>query len=269
MSLPLAILIVVCAGAAAALVFGVIQRTAHGPLLLDSGRGRGMIQVVGTSFAVLLAFVILAAYQTYSGAKAAAGSEATAVLDMARTAALFPAPQRDQLRGDLVCYGRAVIGEEWPAMRHARSSPVVDQWIDSYRTLFAVLDLHTTREQLALQELLTLATTRTAGRQQRLNDDTPAIPTPLWLALIFGGFVAIALQISVVDPRERLRVLCPMIGGVAGVVAAGLLVVYFLDHPYQSTIGGIQPSAMRQTLTMVPELGPSSPPPCNESGQPV
>jgi hypothetical protein len=28
-------------------------------------------------------------------------------------------------------------------------------------------------------------------------------PTPLWLALIFGGSVAVALQISVVDPREQ------------------------------------------------------------------
>jgi hypothetical protein len=225
--------------------------------------------VVGTSFAVLLAFVILAAFQTYSGAKAAAGSEATAVLDMARTAALFPAAQRDELRGELICYGRAVVNQEWPAMRQGLSSPAVDQWINSYRALFGTLDLHTEREQLALQELLQLATTRTAGRQLRLNDDTPAIPTPLWLALIFGGFVALALQLSVVDPRERLRVLCPMIGGVAGVVAAGLLVVYFLDHPYQSSIGGIQPRAMRQTLVMVQALEPTVPLPCNESGRSI
>jgi hypothetical protein len=262
-------LIVLAAGAAAALVFALVQRRARGPLLLDSGRGRGMIQVVGTSFAVLLAFVILAGFQTYSGARAAAGSEATAVLDMARTAALFSAAQRDQLRGDLICYGRAVVSEEWPAMRRGNGSPLVDRWIAAYRALFGRLDVHTTREQLALQELLSLAATRTAGRQQRLDDDTPAIPTPLWLALIFGGSVAVALQISVVDPRERFSVLGPMIAGVAGVVAAGLLVVYFLDHPYQSHTGGIQPSAMRQTLTTVQNLEPGLRPACRHSGLPV
>ena len=228
-----------------------------------------MIQVVGTSFAVLLAFVILAGFQTYSGARAAAGSEATAVLDMARTAALFPTAQRDQLRGDLICYGRAVVREEWPAMRRGNGSPLVDRWIAAYRALFGRLDVHTTREQLALGELLSLAATRTAGRQQRLDDDTPTIPTPLWLALIFGGSVAVALQISVVDPRERFSVLGPMIAGVAGVVAAGLLVVYFLDHPYQSHTGGIQPSAMRQTLTTVQNLDPGLRPACSPSGLPV
>jgi hypothetical protein len=265
----LAILIVLGAGAAAALVFALVQRRTRAPLLLDSGRGRGMIQVVGTSFAVLLAFVILAAFQTYNDARAAAGSEATAVLDMARTAALFSAAQRDQLRSDLICYGRAVVSEEWPAMRRGDSSPLVDRWIAAYRALFGRLDLRTTREQIALQELLSLAATRTAGRQQRLSDDTPPIPTPLWVALIFGGVVAVALQISVVDPREHLSVLGPMIAGVSGVVAAGLLVVYFLDHPYQPRAGGIQPNAMRQTLTTVQNLEPGLRPACGESGLPV
>ena len=265
----LAILIVLGAGAVAALAFALVQHRARGPLLHDSGRGRGMIQVAGTSFAVLLAFVILAAFQTYSGARAGAGSEATAVLDMARTGSLFPEAQREQLRGDLICYGRAVVSKEWPAMRRGHSSPFVDRWIAAYRALFGQLDLHTTRQQLGLQDMLNLADTRTAGRQQRLNDATPAIPTPLWLALIFGGVVAVALQLSVVDPRERFPVLGPMIAAVAGVVAAGLLVVYFLDHPYELKAGGIQPSAMRQTLTEVQNLEPGLRPACSRSGLPV
>jgi hypothetical protein len=33
------------------------------------------------------------------------------------------------LQGALICYSRAAIHEEWPAMRHQRSSPVVDRWV--------------------------------------------------------------------------------------------------------------------------------------------
>jgi hypothetical protein len=98
---------------------------------------------------------------------------------------------------------------------------------------------------------------------------TPLRYRRLWLALIFGGFVAVALQISVVDPRERFSVLGPMIAGAAGVVAAGLLVVYFLDHPYQQSAGGIQPSAMRQTLTAVQNLEPRLRPAYSASGVPA
>ena len=75
--------------------------------------------------------------------------------------------------------------------------------------------------------------------------------------LVFGGFVAVALQFAMVDPRERLSVQCAMVGAVAAIVAAGLIVVYFLDHPYQNHAGGIEPTAMRQTLVMVDELQPA------------
>jgi hypothetical protein len=146
------------------------------------------------------------------------------------------------------------------------SSPLVDDWIDTYRALFGQLDLHTAREQLGYQELLNLAATRTAGRQQRLSEDTPAIPTPLWVALIFVGCTAVALQIAMADPRERLGVHCPMI---AAVTAAGLLVVYFLDHPYQPYTGGIQPSAMRQSLITIANLEPGLGPACSQTGAPV
>src|SRR5262249_47567788 len=154
-------------------------------------------------------------------------------------------------------------------MRRGHSSPLVDRWIADYRALFGRIDLHTTREQLAFQELLTFAATRTAGRQQRLGDDTPAIPTPLWLALIFGGCLAVALQFGMVDPRERLLVHAPMIAAVAGIVAAGLLVVYFLDHPYQPHTGGLQPTSIRQTLITIQNLEPGLRPSCTEAGQPV
>src|SRR5262249_26685570 len=112
MDLPVAILITLGAAAAAGLAFAFLHSRMSEPLMHDAGRGRPMIQVTGTAFAVLLAFVILEAFQTYNGVRSAAATEGQAVLDMARTAALFPATQRDELRSDLECYGRAVINQE-------------------------------------------------------------------------------------------------------------------------------------------------------------
>ena len=269
MDLFLASLVVFGAAGLAALVFALVHRIAEGPLLADSGRGRPMIQVTGTLFAVVLAFVILAAFQTYNGAKAGAQSEASAVLDMARTALFFPTAQRSQLRGDFVCYGRAVVEREWPAMRNGQSSSLVDYWVGAYRTEFGRLDLHSARERFGFQDLLSLADTRTTGRQQRLSDDSPAVPAPLWIALVFGGCVAVAVQLGMADPRERLRVHALLLAGLASVVTAGLLLVYFLDHPYQRHAGGIQPTAMRQTLQMIGKLEPSLRPGCDQSGRPV
>lgn len=269
MDLPIAILIVLGAGAAASLAYTVVHLRARGPLLADSGRGRPMVTVTGTLFTVVLAFVILAAFETYDGARSGAATEANAVLDMARTAALFPPAQRNALRSDLACYGRAVVDEEWPAMRDGRSSPLVDNWISAYRAEFGRLSVRSLREQAAFEDLLTESATRTTGRQQRLGDDTPTVPTPLWVALIFSGCVSVALYMGMADPREQLLPPGLMIFGAAAVVATGLLIIYFLDHPYQGFSGGIQPASMRHALVLLRNLQPGLRPACTLSGRPV
>jgi hypothetical protein len=213
--------------------------------------------------------VTLAAFQTYSGARTGASSEADALLDMARTAALFPPAQRDQLRSDFVCYGRAVVSVEWPAMRRGHRSLLVDHWVEAYRAEFGRLAVRSDRELAAFQDLLNQATARTTGREQRLSDDTPTVPTPLWVALIFGGVVAVGLHLGMADPREKLHVHGLMMAGIAAVVTASLLIVYFLDHPYQRYTGGIEPTAMRQTLVLIRNLEPGLRPGCSATGRPL
>ena len=266
MSLAVAVLIVLGAAALVGLVFLFLDRVLTKPLVPEAARGGPTLIVAGTMFAVLLAFVTLAAFQAYDGAKAGAASEANAVLDMARTAALFPPPQRDQLRADLVCYGRAVVDQEWPAMRAGHSSPLVDHWIGAYRGEFGRLALTSPRERLAFQNLLDLASTRTAGRQQRLSEATPSVPTPLWLALLFGGCIVVALQLTLAGSGVGMHAL--LVPGLAALIASGLLVVYGFDHPYQSGVGGIQPGAMRHTLLMMRDLEPNLPLRCGASGRP-
>ena len=266
MSLAVAALIVLGAAALAGLAFLFLDRKAGKPIVPEAARGGPTLIVSGALFAVVLAFVTLAAFQTYNTSKTGAQTEAAAVLDMSRTAPLFPPSERDQLRADFLCYGRAVVDQEWPAMRDRHPSPVVDYWIGAYRAAFGRLDLSSPREQLGFQDLLDLANTRTTGRQQRLSQATPSVPTPLWLALVIGGCIVVALQLSLAGSGVRAHAL--LVAGLAALVAAGLMVIYFLDHPYQSHAGSIQPNAMRRALVEMQNLEPSVHPGCTESGQP-
>ena len=133
---------------------------------------------MGTAFAVLLAFLTVAAFGTYNGAKAGAEAEAVSVLELSRTAALFPPDERDELRADLVCYGRAVAEHEWLTMRDGDHSEQVDYWVGEYGDLLAVLSLSTARERLAYEELLREGDRRTDGRRERLTQSRPSVPAP-------------------------------------------------------------------------------------------
>jgi hypothetical protein len=269
MSIALALAIVLAAVAAAVGALLVIHRRLDQPLLSDPGRGSPTISLVGTAFAVLLAFLTVAAFGTFNGAKAGAETEAVSVLELSRTAALFPGDERDELRADLVCYGRAVAEHEWETMRDGRRSEFADLWVGEYGELLATLSLSTARERLAFEDLLTEADHRTDGRRERLTQSRPSVPTPLWIVLLLGGVVTIAAQIALADPRERRIVQAAMIAAVTAIVTAGLLLVNFLDHPYDDHTGSIQPTEMRQTLSMIDQAEAGLPARCDEEGVPL
>ena len=94
----------------------VRRRAPVGGWFTDSSRSAGTLSVIGTMFAVVLAFVILFALQSYKQARDGASVEAIAVTELHSVAGVFPAPTSGHLQGALVCYARAVIDNEWPAM---------------------------------------------------------------------------------------------------------------------------------------------------------
>ena len=267
-SLPLAGAIVVGAAAVSVLLMAAVRRRLAAPLVNEPARGTPMMTFVGTAFAVLLAFITLAAFQTYNGAKAGAATEAVALLDMFKSAGFFPASERDELRGDFVCYGRAVIHHEWPAMRRGERAPLVDAWISAYRTVFQRLTLRSAGERLGLQDMLASAGDRTDGRRDRLSETTPSVPTPLWVGLVVAGCIVVLIQLVMTDPREHMLVQGGMIACVAAMVSIGLLLINFLDHPYRSGPGRIQPTEMTATLTMTLHKEPGLRLPCRVDGVP-
>jgi hypothetical protein len=64
-----------------------------------------------------------------------------------------------------------------------------------------------------------------------------------------------------------------MIGTVAGVIVATLILIRFLDNPYHSGYGSLKPVAMERTLELLDQaravVGDRRPPPCNEQGAPL
>jgi hypothetical protein len=108
MSIPDAVLAVAVAGAAAAALMLLVRRRAPaGGFFTDSDRAAGVFSFVGTAFAVLLAFMIVLAFESFGNARDSAGLEAVAVGQAFRTARLFAPDGRDDAQGELICYARA------------------------------------------------------------------------------------------------------------------------------------------------------------------
>lgn len=80
--------------------------------------------------------------------------------------------------------------------------------------------------------------------------------------------MTVRVQMGMADPRERRSAHGLMVAAVAVMVTAGLLRVNFFDHPYRPHTGSIQPTQMRQSLTAIQQLQPSSTPAYAAYGSP-
>ena len=227
-----ALVLVLVVTAAITIKLLVRRRAPMGGWFTDAPRSAGTLSVIGTMFAVMLAFVILLALQSYQRAREGSSVEAIAVAELHSVAEVFQPPSSDRLQGGLVCYTRAVIADEWPAMRDGRSSELVQSWIDKLGREFATTDPHGARQETAYAQWFDEQAQRREGRRERLAEASPFVPLPLWFVLGIGASLTIAYMCAQADRREGVLIQSIPIGFVTTLATAGLLVVFFLDHRY-------------------------------------
>src|SRR5690242_10991615 len=94
----------------------VRRRAPEGSYFADGDRASGVFGVLAGGFAIFAGFIIFLAFSTYDQSRTGGETEALTVRQQFETAELLPAAVRVPLTGDLVCYTRFVVRQEWPQM---------------------------------------------------------------------------------------------------------------------------------------------------------
>jgi hypothetical protein len=243
-----AALIIVTVGAAAVTAMLLVRRRApEGSYFEDGDRAAGVFGVLATGFAVLLGFVVFLAFESYDTSRSGAEAEAQIVLEQFETAQLMPVAARGRFSGELVCYARSVVHQEWPRMEAGNLTEGYNPWgITMFRTLETV-EPHSSAEQAAYGKWLDQRTDRESARADRIHGAEGVIPTPLWIVLFLTAGIIFIFMLFFADSGERAIVQATMMGSVAVVITSTLLLLWFLDNPYHSGLGGLKPSAMERT----------------------
>ena len=270
MSVATAILVTVGAAALAMGAMVIARRLAPPSGFLgtpEPNHTGSALAALGTGFAILTAFVLLLAFQSYSNAKRSADDEAGAVQEQFYVAGLFPAAPGRVLQGELICYGRAVVHDEWPRMRHQQRSALVDRWTTALaRDIRPVLSPGL-QQSGQVSDWFDQRAVREDGRRGVLQEAQPFVPPLLWVALLLGAAVLGLYLLTFANRGIRLPFQLTVIGALAVITAMNLSVVRFLDHPYENVAGSIKPTAMRQALAII-ERGSTAPVPCDRRGRP-
>ena len=268
-----ALIVLLVTSLAVAAMLIVRRRAPEGSYFSDGDRASGVFGVLATGFSVLLGFIIFLAFTSYDQSRTGAETEALLLVQQVENAQQFPDAVAPKLTGQLLCYGRSVVGVEWPRMEDGTVGDAPNPWaLELFRTIRGVQPA-TASQQSAYDKWLDQTSTREEARRDRVHGAVGVIPATLWIVLFFISAVIFGYMLFFADSGERAVTQGMLMGGVASVITVMLLLLGSLDRPFHGGVAGLKPVAMERALRVLdevlPSFAPGVSPPCDDRGRPL
>ena len=248
----------------------VRRRAPEGSYFTDGDRASGVFGVLAGGFAIFAGFIILLAFTTYDQSRSGAQTEAITLVQQVESAELFPPAVRHRLTGQLVCYGRSIVHQEWPQMVAGKGRDTINPWGAALFQTLRVADPKTAIEQTAYGKYLDQRAERENGRNDRLHGAEGIIPTSIWLVLILIAGVVFVYMLFFADSAEAARSQAMLMGSATTVIVLTLAAINALDNPYRHGLGQIKPVAMERSLRLLDaeraSVNDREPVPCDARG---
>ena len=204
--------------------------------------------MIGTLYAVLIAFAI---YVVWSASKEAGTNlerEATEVADLSRLSLAMPDPLRRKITPALMEYLHAVVEDEFPGMAQGRDSQRTWTAVQNLWDVYGAIQPETPQLQIYLAESVKHLTHLSDYRRTRLFASQGTVPATLWYLLLSGGILLIVFTYFV--GHESVWSQAVMTAALAGILAFSLFLVWSLDTPY-SGVASVTPQPFRLELSHV------------------
>lgn len=246
------VLIIIGSVAAAALVLWLGGRVSAPDRRKESNDFTGaVVTVIGTMYAVILAFLLSGLWSHYQQARQDAQLEAVGVVNIFRVANQFPEPERSEIRQLARQYAETVLNVEWPQMLKGQTprggGPILNQ-------LWAISGAANPQggQTLAMGELMSSLSSLTEHRGLRIMQATDALPGILWAVLIGGGIVTVVAACFFGVPDFRFHLLQIMV--LSFLISLVLVAIAAVDRPYQGSVR-VRPEGLQYVLRTMDEEG--------------
>jgi hypothetical protein len=269
-----AVVILVAVNAATISAMLVVRRRApEGSYFTDGDRASGVFGVLAGGFAIFAGFIIFLAFTTYDQSRSGGEAEALTLAQQFETAVLLPPAASDRLTGEIVCYGRSVVYEEWPQMAEGTGGDTINPWAVALFRSARVARPTNAVEEAAFGKWLDQTSDREEGRSDRLHGAEGIIPTSIWIVLILIAGVVFAYMLFFADSGEGAGSQAMLMGSATTVIVLTLMAINALENPYRPGLGQIKPVAMERTLRLLDSarvaVDETAPLPCDARGAPL
>jgi Protein of unknown function (DUF4239) len=220
-------------------VWPPLARKAHNDLI------GWQIGFLGTTYAVIIAFMLSGVWNDYQSAEENAEVEANSLINLYRMADGMPAVSCAQLKSLTRRYADLMITDEWPSMNKGVLNDSGARLLQSMWKIAIQAQPQTPGETAVLNRTITELSNLAEHYRVRRYQSRSQLPGLFWLVLITGGAVTVGYTCLLGVESRRMHVI--QVGTTALMVSLILVTIADIDQPFRGAIN-VSPDSFRVAL---------------------
>jgi ABC-type branched-subunit amino acid transport system permease subunit len=240
-------IVIIIAGVSGALLFlFLVTRTTTVPSRKESNDFTGaVVAVIGTTYAVILAFTLAGVWNMFQEAQANEEQEANSLVNVYRIASQLPDANARAIQDLCGRYAENALDREWPAMLNRKMPPEGGEMINQFWTLAGQAQARAPSGAIAAYQLMEELRGLTQYRRIRATQNRETLPFILWAILISGGIVTVVSACFFGVANFRIHVL--QVFMLSFLISLVLVAIANIDRPYQGPVR-VTPEGFRYAL---------------------
>lgn len=237
--------VVISLDAAACLGLVVFHRLLHIEVRRAHNELTGFtVAVISVTYAVLLAFIAIATWESYTQSEDIVDREADCVGSIYRDTQGLPPAIGQEIRSDIRQYTDIVIHQEWP-VQEAGQTPG-QAWETLRRIHSAIVTMRPANqgEEVIEAELLKTLNMLYSARSSRLSAVQGHIPEVIWWVIFIGGAITTGYTFLFGFHNFRMHVVTTT--AVSTSLALVIVLIIALDWPFRGKVS-VTPEAFVKT----------------------
>jgi hypothetical protein len=215
------------------------KRMAHNDMVGPS------VGVIGTTYAVIIAFMLSGVWTDFQSAQVNAEQEANALANIYRFAERLPPADCARIQQIATDYAGAMIAHEWPDMETETSSPQGHNLMQQLWMTVPAVNAQTAGQSTVVDHAITELTTMTEHRRIRLLQSHKRLPGVLWAVLIIGGIITVSSTCLFGVQNFRLHLV--QVSAITLLLSVMLVAIAEIDRPFQGDVR-VAPDGFRYAL---------------------
>jgi hypothetical protein len=204
--------------------------------------------ILGTTYGVILGFMLYTVWNDFRIAEVNANLEATSLLTVSRIGAGLPSPQREAFHALGLKYAEVAIHEEWPAMQLQEDSHASEVVVGNMWKLLTEVNTEGTGGNNTIDHLTSALGDLSERRNLREQEFQVRLPGILWLLLVAGAGATVGSSCLLGNDNKWLHY-CQVLA-LTFVVAVTLASIADLARPFEGAVS-VTPIALERAYAMM------------------